>query len=186
MIGTLEFFILFLIHRGIDTPYEIQVRAAFSVGSTLPAFRRLLDKGLVTEAERGPRGRRQFALTAKGKRELQNSQAYFSQAKSGPAGDLESTLRLTSLAFISGEHKLASEMLLRAANECDSRSVRARTLIKGELDKQDVGTLYQQLLAGCEADRQAATGKRLRGFASELESKTAKRTKSGSRWSVKP
>jgi DNA-binding PadR family transcriptional regulator len=177
MLSTLELFILVLVHKGINMPYEIQVRAALSVGSTLPAFRRLLAQGLVEEAEPGPKGQRYFALTPAGKKELKNAKSHFDRLKRGPAGDLESTLRLASLAFVSGNHKLASEVLLRAAVECDARSVRAQTMLKEHLVEQDIENLYQGLLDGCEADRQKATAKRLRAFAVELQSGTAKQDK---------
>ena len=175
MLSTLEFFILVLVHNGINTPYDIQVRAGLSVGSTLPAFPRLLAQKLVEEAKPGPQGQRYFALTAAGRKALKNAKTHFDRWKSGPAGNLESTLRVASLAFVSGDHKLASEVLLRAAAECDARSVRAQTLLKEHSVEQDVEILYQGLLAGCEADRQKVTAKRLRAFATELQSGPAKR-----------
>jgi DNA-binding PadR family transcriptional regulator len=130
MLSTLELFILVLVHRGINAPYEIQVRAALSVGSTLPAFRRLLAQKLVEEAEPGPQGQRYFALTAMGRKELKNAKTHFDRWKSGPAGNLESTLRLASLAFASGDHKLASEVLLRGADECGFRLVQTQAALK--------------------------------------------------------
>lgn len=177
MLSTLEFFILVLVHKGINTPYEIQVRAALSVGSTLPAFRRLLAQKLVAEAEPGPQGQRYFALTAAGRKELKSAKTHFDRWKSGPAGNLESTLRLASLAFASGDHKLASEVLLRGAAECDFRSVQAQAALKQHPVEQEIANLYQRLLAGCEADRQKVTSKRLRAFAAELQSGPAKQGK---------
>lgn len=175
MLGTLEFFILALIYKGIATPYEIQARASLSVGSTLPALRRLLSKGLVSET-RGPKDQRQFSLTAAGKKELRSTKDYFHHSKLGAKGNLESTLRLASLAFVSGDHKLASEVLLRAADDSEFRAIRVRSL-EDSFDKPDLASLYKSLLAECEDVRQQATAERLRDLAARALSQPAKQNK---------
>ena len=68
MMPSLDLLILSLVEAGIDTPYRWQSRAGLSLGGTLPAVRRLLARHLVSEAAAGPRGRREFTITAAGRR----------------------------------------------------------------------------------------------------------------------
>ncbi len=103
MLRTLDLFLLTLIRDGITTPYDRQARAGVSLGASLPAVRRLLAGGLVREADEGPRGRREFAVTRSGRSELQRTDPYLQHALDEAHGDLESALRLVCIAVSEGK-----------------------------------------------------------------------------------
>jgi DNA-binding PadR family transcriptional regulator len=91
VIRSLDPFILALIQQGLNVPYAIQLRAGLSVESILPAFRRLLKIGLVKEEEpgKGGRRRREFTLTAAGKKKLRNAKTNLEEISADAVGDLE-------------------------------------------------------------------------------------------------
>jgi DNA-binding PadR family transcriptional regulator len=185
MLRSLELFILALVQQGINTPYEIQLRAALSVGSTLPAFDRLLEKRLVKEEKPEARRRRRFTLTTTGQKELQDARTHLDQLSSDAAGDLEATLRLACLALFWKDTQLASKILVRAAGEFEGRSANSLRLGRKPVDSQsNLAAMYQSLLFLNEADRQKAAAKRMRALARNFESSARKaRPTSGSRQS---
>ena len=175
MIRSLDLFILALIQQGLNVPYGIQLRAGLSVGSTLPAFRRLLKTGLVKEEEpgQGGRRRREFTLTAAGKKKLQNAKTSLEELSTGAAGDLEATLRIACLASFWGHPKAASRILVRAADEFEDRSENSQKIGRKRVaSHSDLATMYRGLLFLNEADRQKATATRLRGLASDFEAQS--------------
>ena len=108
MLSTLDIFILALISDKIDNAYQWQRKANLSTGASLPSVRRLLDLGLVREAETGPRGRRRFTLTLGGRRELENVPQYLETA---------CRRKLSTQNLFSGWlrwHKLAAKVILPA------------------------------------------------------------------------
>ena len=170
MIRSLDLFILALIQQGFNTPYAIQLRAGLSVGSTLPAFRRLLKSRLVKEGKPGARRRREFALTAGGRKQLENAKTHLGQLSADAAGELEATLRFACLALFWGDPKVASQILLRAAAEFDDRSESSQRVGRRRVESQsDLAAMYRGLLFLNEADRQKAAAKRLRALASDFE-----------------
>jgi DNA-binding PadR family transcriptional regulator len=172
MIRSLDLFILALIQQGLNVPYAIQLRAGLSVGSTLPAFRRLLKTRLVKEEEPGPGGRRrrEFSLTAAGRKKLQIAKTNLEELSADAAGDLEATLRFACLALFWGDPGVASQILVRAADEFKDRSEGSQRVGRKQMQsKSDLASLYRGLLFLNEADRQKATAKRFRGLASDFE-----------------
>jgi DNA-binding PadR family transcriptional regulator len=173
MIRSLDLFILALIQQGLNIPYAIQLQAGLSVGSTLPALRRLLKTGLVKEEEpgQGGRRRREFTLTAAGKKRLQNAKTNLEQISADAVGDLEATLRFACLASFWGDRREASRILLRAAGEFEDRSENSQRLGHKRVESHsDLASMYRGLLFLNEADRQKGIAKRLRALASEFES----------------
>jgi DNA-binding PadR family transcriptional regulator len=184
-VRSLDLFILALILQGVNVPYAIQLRAGLSVGSTLPAIRRLLKRRLVKEEEQaqGGRKRREFTLTDAGRKELQNARTHLGQLSAAATGDLEATLRFACLALYWGDPGLASQILVRAADEFDERSESSQRIGRKRVaSHSDLAAMYRGLLFLNEADRQKATARRLRALASEFESAPLKnRPRAGSR-----
>jgi DNA-binding PadR family transcriptional regulator len=95
----LDIFILSLLDRGFETTYALQRQAGLSLGSTVPALRRLEAKRLITRQETltaGARPRHSFRLTASGKKLARIGWKPFFEANR--ADDLDATLRITELA----------------------------------------------------------------------------------------
>jgi DNA-binding PadR family transcriptional regulator len=99
-LSALDLFVLSMLDRGCQTPYDLQRQAGLSLGGTVPALRRLIKAGLLTRVddETGTkRPRHHYRLTAPGKEKAQKGwKEHLSGAKI-PA-DLDSILRLADLA----------------------------------------------------------------------------------------
>ena len=122
-IRPLDMFLLGLVKGGLITSYDWQSKAKTSLGASLPAIRRLLRAGLLRKAGEGPRGRHEFALTLKGRDELDNLYRYVDDSIDQSFGDLESVLRLACLATIIDDAGTAKSLLLEAR---DTHRGRAR------------------------------------------------------------
>lgn len=168
MLRTLDLFLLMLVNDEIRTPYEWQARAGVSLGASLPAVKRLLANGLVTEAEKGSRGRRKFRITRSGRQTLQNIDVYLEQALDELPGDLESVLRLACMAISETKIELAKKLLLQAGEEHAKRSRRAGRRAGVPPKKSSAAELYTAALAHCDASRLGATSKSLASLVSVL------------------
>ena len=115
MLPILDLFLLALIAEGVDTAYSWQRRANISTGASLPSVRRLAARGLVSEAETGPRGRRRFGLTRAGRNELSRITEYVEAALQKDMFDMESVLRLASMAHAIKRRDLVDTLLKKAA-----------------------------------------------------------------------
>ena len=124
MLPILDLFLLALIAEGVDTAYSWQRRANISTGASLPSVRRLAARGLVSEAETGPRGRRRFGLTRAGRNELSRITEYVEAALQKDMFDIESVLRLASMAHAIKRRDLVDALLKKAA--LDRKKVVAR------------------------------------------------------------
>ena len=98
--SVLDIFILSLLDRGHETTYDLQRQAGLSLGSTVPALRRLEAKRLITRQETltpGSRPRHAFALTASGRKLARTG--WKPLLDSGRSDDdLEAVLRIAEMA----------------------------------------------------------------------------------------
>ena len=97
--SVLDVFILSLFDRGLETTYDLQRQADVSLGSSVPALRRLEKAGLAkrtAQAGSSKRLRYKFELTAAG-RKLARA-AWASLLKDQPPSDFDSILRLLDVA----------------------------------------------------------------------------------------
>src|SRR5271169_6842087 len=168
MVRTLDLFLLTLVRDGIRTPYEWQARADVSLGASLPAVKRLLEGRLVTEAEKGSRGRREFHITRTGRRALDNIDFFIEQTLDERPEDLESVLRLACMAISQGKIELARKLLLQAVEEQAKRSRRAERQASVAPKGSSAAELYTAALAHCDASRLDATSKSLASVVSVL------------------
>jgi DNA-binding PadR family transcriptional regulator len=163
-IRPLDMFLLGLVKGGLVHAYDWQAKARISLGASLPAARRLLDAGLLTqvqltETRERPRDRREFALTPEGKDVVSVSKLrdYLEDALDQPPSDLESAIRLACLAEMIGDFKTAKKFLWEAAqgHRRRGRLARKRGYDTGAFPSK-LGGLYSILLALGEAKKQAA------------------------------
>jgi DNA-binding PadR family transcriptional regulator len=97
--SVLDVFILSLFDRGLETAYDLQRRADVSLGSSVPALRRLEKAGLAKRTAQvgsSKRLRYKFELTAAG-RKLARA-AWIPVLKDQPPSDFDSILRLVDVA----------------------------------------------------------------------------------------
>ena len=110
----LDLFVLALVDSGVSTPYELQQAAGLSPGATVPALRRVAERGLVLAGKAGPRGRMAYKLTAAGRQLLK--EGWKELLAGGPSCDLDSDLRVALLAhFVGGNRRLAVDFLRKSA-----------------------------------------------------------------------
>lgn len=172
MLGSLDLFLLMLLRDGVNTPYTWSSRAGISLGASLPAVRRLIGRGLIREIAKGPRGRREFALTRLGENELKNVRAHLEDALREPPRDVESILRLGCCALASGRRQIGIELLRNSSTELEKRSPSPYTLKRpsDSLGEGGLAELYMASMRYGEAESVKASAKSLRSLASFFES----------------
>ena len=99
-LSVLDLYILSMLDRGCETPYDLHRNANLSLGAISPSMSRLLREKLVTRADevnatRRPRHR--YALTAKGKIGARTGWKQFLRSSEVPS-DMDSLLRLADIA----------------------------------------------------------------------------------------
>lgn len=99
-LSILDLYILSLIDRGLSSRYELQRRVGLSLGSSIPALRRLEKAKLVVQhigTSTGKRPRHELKLSAAGRRAARTG---WRRYLSGPdhSIDLDSILRLVDMA----------------------------------------------------------------------------------------
>lgn len=94
----LDVYILSLFDRGFETAYDLQTQGGISLGSSVPALKRMESLGLIERKESANPGRRKryaFSLTEKGRQIVQRCWA--SLLATPPPGDLDSVLRTVDI-----------------------------------------------------------------------------------------
>lgn len=133
--SVLDIFILSLLDRGRETAYDLQRQAGLSLGSTVPALRRLEVKRLIRRQEtltRGSRPRHAFALTAAG-RKLARS-GWKPLLDSGRCeDDLETLLRIAEMAGANNANPAEIRRFLEEASR--TRLASANAQVKGPAEK---------------------------------------------------
>ena len=163
---SLDLLILFLVHRGTNTPYLLRSRARISLGASLPALDRLSHWGLIKESKPGPRGRREFALTLHGLSAMTFLDDELQVAVAEPRPDLESVMRLVACAIVKGRKNAAVRLLKSAAGKYQKRSATLNSTLPDAKSDAELPELYTALIARCEASRLRAYASTLRALAS--------------------
>jgi DNA-binding PadR family transcriptional regulator len=161
----LEIFILALISEGASTPYDLMASAKISPGASLPALRRLEKAGYVRKGVEGPRNRAEYASTAKGERLLEASWRELFEAAPSADKDLDTVLRISSLALLMGETKLRVVTYLTAAASARLGSAALEKPVPLPRSKDDVGA-FAWMRTAAKAGRmrqEAAVLKKLAG-----------------------
>ena len=97
--SVLDLFILSLLDRGLETPYDLQRQGGLSLGSTIPALRRLKEAGMVRMLKplgASKRPRHSYQLSALGRTRVQND--WKTYLKSPRQIDLDAVLRVADMA----------------------------------------------------------------------------------------
>lgn len=118
--SVLDIFVLSLLERGLETPYDLQRQGGLSLGASTPALRRLLKAKLVTLDEKSSvtnRPRHVFKVTRSGAEAARLAWKPFLGAENLPP-DLDSVLRIIDLAahYRADKRKIAA-FVTRAANQ---------------------------------------------------------------------
>ena len=116
----LDIFVLALLDRGLETPYDLQRQGGLSLGASTPALRRLLKAKLVTLDEKASatnRPRHAYKVTRSGSETARLAWVPFLGAENLPP-DLDSVLRIIDLAaHYRADKKKIAAFATRAANQ---------------------------------------------------------------------
>ena len=97
--SVLDLYILSLLDRGLQTPYDLHSKGGLSLGSTLPALQRLEEAGLVRKkapSGSSKRPRHWFQLSASGRKLARGGWIHLLKAQ--PPSDFDAVLRLVDIA----------------------------------------------------------------------------------------
>jgi DNA-binding PadR family transcriptional regulator len=158
--SVLDLFILSLLDRGLQTPYDLNRQGGLSLGSTVPALRRLQTADLVRKKASvgsSKRPRHWFQLSAEGRKLARGG--WIPLLKDQPPSDFDAVLRLADMAQHYRARTLDIVTFLEAA--ASERRSRARSPISGLHKMRDS--------LGHVATREAWDVARLRAEAKFLE-----------------
>jgi len=153
MLSNLEYFILTLVETGIKTPYELMTRAGVSLGSSIPALRRLKSLKLVSESKAGSRRAKQFSVLKDGTEVL--TAELVEHLRSNPT-DLESMLRIAWLAWMKKSEDDYRRLLKKSATSLRARSKHAKTEaaeLAGRISDRNAAEKFRWLRVHLEASR---------------------------------
>lgn len=162
----LDIYVLFLLDRGIDTPYAMQRQGGLSLGASTPSLRRLTEARLVKRTEengRTNRPRHVYTLTTAG-RELAGKgwREHFQPGRL--PSDLDSVLRLAEIASHYGASpKEVAGFLKVTSGRRAGLARRAAAVVEEETEFR-----YMPMRSRCEAARLQAEANILDQLAAEI------------------
>jgi len=170
-LSVLDVFVLSMLERGCETPYDLHRDAGLSLGAISPCVSRLMKERLVARTKdknATKRPRHHYTLTTQGKEQARTAwKAYLEKAKS--PHDLDSVLRIVDLALHYHADRTAIARLLQ--NAVSERDRRAKQL-SIDLEKP-ADNLYVRLRTRCEISRLLAETETLLKFSQEIGKKRA-------------
>jgi DNA-binding PadR family transcriptional regulator len=168
-LSVLDVFLLSMLDRGAESPYDLQRAAGISLGASVPSLRRLTASKLVTRTEGTAatnRPRHSYKLTAAGKQAARIGwKTYLQEASTGL--DLDSLLRIVDMAFhYRAEKKTIKSFLKQAAGARALMAEKAGLAEKG-FASPDVAS-YMRMRASCDATRLRAEAEALSSLATSI------------------
>jgi DNA-binding PadR family transcriptional regulator len=161
----LDLFIMAMIERGVNTPYTLMTIGSLSQGATVPALARLESDGYVKRGDEKARGRNDYALTRTGRVRLDRS--WRSLIELDPVGEIETILRIASLACLMGLPSNKVKMYLRRAAENRKSSASQRSSSSGSVKSGDTA-LYSKAKQIADSKRLLSEVAALRSVAASL------------------
>jgi DNA-binding PadR family transcriptional regulator len=171
----LDIYIVSLLERGLETCYDLQRRGGISLGSSVPALRRLDAAGFVRKAVavgNSKRPRNGYQVSAAGRKLART--AWVPLLKDPPPTDLDALLRLADLASHYGVKVTAIASLFK-------RSAKDRTLLSkrasaGTVKEGVPSLLYPATKNGWDSGRLAAEARFLTALAKSVSALPRKKS----------
>lgn len=172
----LDLYILSLLDRGLETSYDLQRRGGLSLGSTLPALRRLEGGGLVRKTGAVGTSKRPhngYQLSAAG-RKLARS-GWIPLLKDRPPTDLDAVLRLADMASHYGAKVTdITSLIERGAMD---RALLSKRASAGKVKEGTPSMLYLATRNGWDSGRLAAEARFLTALAKSVSALPRKKSK---------
>lgn len=172
----LDLYLLSLFDRGLETPYDLQRQAGVSLGSSVPALRRLEAAGFIKKRMTVPasnRPRHSYQLSPAGRRLARSG--WVSLLKDQPPGDFDAVLKLADLTthYEAAAADIAS-LLNRAAK---NRVLLSKRAAAGKDKNEQASLPYVVTRNDWEVHRMAAEAKFLFSLAKSLSAVHRKKSK---------
>ena len=172
----LDIYIVSLLDRGFETCYDLQRRGGLSLGSTVPALRRLEGAGLVRKTKAvgaSKRPRNGFKLSAAGRKLA--CTGWIPLLNHPPSTDLDALLRLADLASHYGAKTIDIASLLEHA--ATDRTHLSKLTSAGKVHKGVPSLLYLATKNDWDSGRSAAEAKFLLRLAKSVLAPARKKSK---------
>ena len=174
ILSVLDLFLLSMLDRGAQSPYELQRTAGVSQGAAVPSLRRLLAAKLVTRKDgiaSTNRPRHEYTLTPEGKKAARSGwKDHFQESSAG--SDLDSLLRIVDMAIHHGADRKKIMLFLKHAAEArELMAEEAGLAVRGFSSRGNAS--YMRMRASCDASRLRAEGEALSRLAAPFGSKRA-------------
>ena len=170
-LSVLDLFLMSMLDRGAQSPYELQRLAGVSLGASVPSLRRLTASKLVTREEGTAatnRPRHEYKLTAAGKQAARIGWKTYLQEASTSL-DLDSLLRIVDMAFHCGAEKKAIKSFLKQAAGSRALMAEKAGLAEKGFASPDMAS-YMRMRASCDAIRLRAESDAFSSLATSLGS----------------
>jgi len=170
-LSVLDLFLLSMLDRGAQSPYELQHMAGVSLGASVPSLRRLTASKLVTREDGTAatnRPRHEYKVTATGKQAARTGwKVYFQEASTGL--DLDSLLRIVDLASHYRAEKKTIKLFLKQAAGARALMAEKAGLAEKGFASPDKAS-YMRMRASCDAIRLRAEADALSSLATSIGS----------------
>lgn len=153
-LSVLDLFLLSMLDRGTQSPYDLQRAAGVSLGASVPSLRRLTASKLVTRTEETAatnRPRHAYKLTAAGKQAARAGWKPFIDSDDPPS-DLDSLLRVADMAAHYRAEKQKIRSFLKRAAERKSQLAQHANLSSTATRSGD-RVSYMSMRVHCDAAR---------------------------------
>ena len=174
--SVLDLFILSMFDRGFETGYDLQRVAGLSLGSSIPALRRLEAAGLVRKTGAvgtSKRPRHGYKVSEAGRKLART--AWIPLLKYPPPTDLDALLRLADLASHYGTTATAIASLLRRSAK--DRALLSKRASAGKVKEGAPSLLYLATRNGWDSGRLAAEARFLTALAKSVSALPRKKSK---------
>ena len=169
--SVLDLFLLSMLDRGAQSPYELQRMAGVSLGASVPSLRRLTASKLVTREEGTAatnRPRHEYKVTAAGKQAARTGwKTYLQETSTGI--DLDSLLRIVDMAVHNRAEKKTIKSFLKQASVARALMAEKAGLAEKGFASPDMPS-YMRMRASCDAIRLRAESDALSSLAASLGS----------------
>ena len=176
-LSTLDLLIMVAVKSGIATPYALLVSSGLSVGATIPALKRLSERGLLAKGESGSRGRQEFRLTARGKQQLAKLPQALANLPGNELNETESLVRALALAVCCNDEAIFQKLAQKGEQKRQERLAASHSAVENPPKPDDTVAIYRWMLARVAVAKGQAEGRQLERIQKTLVEQLKNRAK---------
>jgi DNA-binding PadR family transcriptional regulator len=162
----LELFLLFLLRDGPKTVFQVHSETGISVGSCLPALKRLADRRWLTAAKPAARRQVAYAIAPEGKDVMKRWREMIDAQIANPGEDADAAIRLAAIAWLEGDRARAKNVLQSSASALASAAQGVKP--DSTSRKTDLANFHQRTSSSLSRSRRLAEARALRDLSRHL------------------